>query len=156
MRATLRGGNQVDVGFLHQLTAFRQPLQRPVHRLFLRGKDTDKRLVRQGNEIARGLPEIIRQAVFVIPGQALARVVVGKDDGQLRAEHRLGFQYVLEARDRIFRAVKILAVCPELYRGTGLFFRCRINNDKFCRRITIAKLLLVDIAVTAHRDNQML
>ena len=47
VRTALHGWDQVHIAFGQQLATFRQPEQRPVHRLRLTAEITDKRFFRQ-------------------------------------------------------------------------------------------------------------
>ena len=64
--AVLRGGDQVDVAFLHQL-AFRQPGHRPVHDLGVLVQAADEQLRRQQLAAVQLALQVVAQAVLVIP-----------------------------------------------------------------------------------------
>lgn len=152
MGAALHGRDQVDVAFGQQLTAFRQPQQRPVHRFGVTGEIADERRFRQGNQAVNRFHQVVGQAILVAP--ALLGVVhfVDEIDLDAGAQHRFGFQQVSQARYREARAVEELFVRPEVHAGAGIAFAAGAGHRQILHLVAVFEGDAVDVAVAAHVD----
>ena len=121
--ATLRGRNQIDVGFLGQL-AFGQPGKDEIDAAAFACVLAQIQFRRQMLGIAEHRTQIIAQAVFVMPLFLLAAGCIGQAHGQAGAEHRLGAQNMLELWQGIFDESKYFSsgqnrnVVPVCFFGT--------------------------------------
>ena len=120
MGAALGRGNQVDVAFLHRLTALGQPGRGPVHHLGVLLQAAQEQLRRQRLAATELAGEVIAQAVGVVPFVALAAGLVEQGHRQARGQHGLGAQQVAQVADRELRAVEILRIRPEAQAGAGV------------------------------------
>ena len=151
MGAALHGQDQVDVAFGQQLTAFRQPQQRPVHRFGVTGEIADERRFRQGNQAVNRFHQVVGQAILA---PALLGVVhfVDEIDLDAGAQHRFGFQQVSQARDTEARAVEELFVRPEVHAGAGIAFAAGAGHRQILHLVAVFEGDAVDVAVAAHVD----
>ncbi len=97
MGAALGGGNQVNVGFLHQLAAFRQPHHRPVHRFGFRTHGAIEGFTRYPLPATAGFQQVFDQTISELPGIRFTADLVVQGDQQSRAQHRFGAQQMLES-----------------------------------------------------------
>ncbi|MNP36337.1 hypothetical protein D3C76_1297190 [compost metagenome] len=80
MSAALGCRDQVDVAFLHAVTALGQPQQGPICRFLVTGQAATKGLIRQAGIFTDGIDQIGTQAIFVMPFDAFARGLVFEAD----------------------------------------------------------------------------
>ena len=155
MGTALGRGDQVYIGFLNQITAFRQPGHRPVHRLGLCAHGAVERLLRYALPAAAGFQQVFDQAIIELPGVALAGELVIQRHQQTRAKYRLRPQQVLEASHRHFRRVEILGVGPEAQNGAGVALANRINHFQVAALFAITEFHAVQLTITLDQNLQL-
>ena len=89
MGAALNRGNQVDVRFGRDVTAFWQPLHGPVHAFITATEAADEGLFGNNRKVDGGIRQIVLEPVFEIPLFRLVFLLILKLDSQARAQHRL-------------------------------------------------------------------
>ena len=147
--AAQRRGDQVDVGFLHQLAAFRQPLDRPVDPVLLVLEMADERRFRQALEAIGGAEQVIAQAILVMPGR-LAAIGLDEHDLEARTQHGLGTQQVAQARHRQARAVEVALVRPEAHQSAGIALADGADLGQLLGLLAILEGDALTQAIAAH------
>src|SRR5690606_34782387 len=111
---------------------------------------------RQADELADRVDQIGAQAVFVMPLDLLASVLVLETDIQPGTEHRLCLEHMLEAADGEFRRIEVFRVGPEMHAGTGIAFANAANDLQLAALEAIGKMhaVLVAIALDGHLDTR--
>ena len=124
----LSGRNQVDVAFLQQLAAVRQPVHCPVHPFGGAGHGAAERLSWQ-YVVTSGMDfQVILEAIFVVPLGAVFSIRGVKADTQARAQYGFGAQHVLQAWNGKFRRVEVFRVGQETHAGAGFLFRAAVHH----------------------------
>ena len=91
MRPALHSRDQVHVAFGQQFAAFRQPQQRPVHRLRLAGEGADEWFFRQQRQAVHRFAQVIVQAIGIAPALLAVVHLVAENNFHARAQHRFRF-----------------------------------------------------------------
>ena len=94
MRASLRCGNQIHVGFGNYLAALGQPLNCPIHSLGLSLELRPERSLGDHRKIAGGVGQIIRNTILIVPFGFLFLFLVGESDPEAGTQDRFGAQRV--------------------------------------------------------------
>ena len=110
MSTALRGRDQVNVTFLQQLSAFRQPEHGPVDTFSIAAHCACEGLFGDRFPASCRYFEVIFQTIFVIPLSTVFSVRGIELDTQSRAENRFSTQVVLESCDRKLGSIKVLRV----------------------------------------------
>lgn len=154
MGAALGRGNQVDVAFLHRLTALGQPQQGPAHRFLGTFEVAAEGFIGQARQLGDRVGQVGAQAVLEVPLDALAGVLVLEHHAQARAQHRLGLEHMLEAADRELRRIEILRIRPEMHAGTGIALADRADDFQVAVLEAVGEghPVLVGVALDAYLD----
>ncbi len=100
--AALRGGNQVDVAFLHQF-ALGQPGQRHFQAFDIARHVVYEQFVRQCLGTVELTTQVIAQAILVMPFDDFSACDIGEFHVEACAQHGLGAKQVLELAQRNLR-----------------------------------------------------
>ena len=91
MRPALHGRDQVDITLGQQLAAFRQPQQRPVHRLRLTGEGADEGFFRQQRQAVHRFAKVVVKAIGIAPALLAVVDLIAENNFHARAQHRFRF-----------------------------------------------------------------
>ena len=150
VRPALRGRDQVDVALLEPRAAVCAPDHGPVHALVLAFDFADERFVGQPCSGFERLAQVLRQPIAVEPLLLLARLLDGEAHPQPRAQHGLGFEHVLELRQREIRTVEIGSVRPEADRGAGIALANLTDDFKPGMHLPVLERDVVFLAAAAN------
>ena len=150
MRPAEQRWDQVDVAFRQQLTAFRQPQQRPVHRFGVTFEIPDERFFRQGRQAVNRFAQVVVQTLFVAPALFGVVYVIFKGDFHARAQHRFGFQQVRQARNGKAWAVEEAFVRPEMDAGAGVAFTARPDDLQILHFFAVFKRDVIHLAIATN------
>ena len=144
----LGGGNQVHVAFHDRFAAFRQPLDRPVHRFLVAGEAAGERVQWHRLDIRQRRAQVIPQSILVAPLVLLAGFILQEGHRQPRAQHRFGAKVVAQTADREIGAVEVGRVRSELQPGTGVALAYGVDHRKFGGLVAVGEGHAVQLAVT--------
>lgn len=137
--AVLRGRDQVDVAFLHQL-AFRHPGRGPVDDLGVLLQAAREQVGRQHLVLGHLALEVVAQAVLEVPAVLLAGGLVVQLDGQARTQHRLGAQQMAQRAHVELGRVEVLRIGPEAQARAGILLADGADHFQLGGGVAVAEL----------------
>ena len=158
MGAAARGRDQVHVGLSYRVDTGlvgRDPGQRPVDGLVGLGFTALERGADDGVDALERIGHVIRQAVGVLPDDILFGGFIDKAHFEIRAEHSLGTQQMLQARGGDTGAVEIRIVRPEMQHRAGFRLGTGAQLDQFACLVAVFKTHLVVCATAPHLNDEL-
>jgi hypothetical protein len=156
MRAALGCRNQIHVAFGNAVLGLEHPGESPIQRPALDIALAVKGFGRQPFSFAEFFRQVLVQSAGIEPFVLFAADFVLQRDPQIRTQHGLGSQHLLELRNGELVGVEIFGVRPESDGGAGLGLRHLADDFELGSGLAAGKAQVVLLATAPHPAFQVL